>query len=156
MGISRFNKRAGQQHKIPGNIPVFHDLIVTPIRVNVKKKPASFPAGPGIIREYTFLYHQAAGVLLMSPHHTAKKHPRDPQLHLGSSAGQDKERNKEGERHHPMDHPTPHAAHHPQEKPVLSPRHDAHSHPHGDDLPDHTNPPSTIRPSKKMTQTGKS
>jgi hypothetical protein len=39
---------------------------------------------------------------------------------------------------------------------VLSSRHDAHSHPHGDELPAHTNPPSTIKPSKKMTKTGKS
>ena len=103
---------------------------------------------------YALLYQQTAGVLLMSPHPEPKKHPRDPQSHLGSSAGQDKERNTEGERHHPTN--TPHAAHHPQAKPVLSPRHDAHTHHHGDELPNHTNQPSTIRPSKKMTQTGKS
>ncbi|WP_048068387.1 hypothetical protein [Methanoregula boonei] len=90
----------------------------------------------------------------MSPHHDPKTHTRDPQSHRGSSAGQDQERNREGERHHPAN--PPHAAHHPQVKPVLSPRHDAHSRLHGDELPAHTNPPSTIRPSKKMTQTGQS
>jgi hypothetical protein len=90
----------------------------------------------------------------MSPRHEPRPHPRDPQSHLGSHDGQDKERNIEGEHHHPMD--PPHAAHRPQAKPALSPRHDAHSHPHGDELPAHTNPPSTIRPSKKMTKTGKS
>ncbi|RPI39838.1 MAG: isochorismatase family protein [Methanoregulaceae archaeon] len=44
----------------------------------------------------------------------------------------------------------------PQTKPALTPRHDAHTHPHGDELPDHTNPPSTIRPSRKITKIGKS
>ena len=92
----------------------------------------------------------------MSPRHEPKKHPHDPQSHLGSQSGQDKERHDEEKHHHPMDHPYPHAAHHPQAKPALPSRHDAHTHPHGDELPDHTNPPSTIRPSKKVTKTGKS
>ncbi|MDD1690737.1 MAG: hypothetical protein LUQ66_08760 [Methanoregula sp.] len=91
----------------------------------------------------------------MSPRHESQKKPRDPQSHLGSRAGQDKERNAEGERHHPMAHPTPHRAHKPQPKPALSPRHDTHSHPHGDELPAHTNPPGPIKPSKKTTKTGK-
>ena len=91
----------------------------------------------------------------MSPRHEPKKHPSDPQSHLGSQTGQDKERHDEEKHHHPMDHPYPHAAHHPQAKTVLHPRHDTHTHPHGDELPAHTNPPSPIRPSKKMTKTGK-
>jgi len=99
---------------------------------------------------------QTAGGIILSPRHEPKKHPGAPQLHLGSQTGQDKERHNEEEHHHPMDHPYPHAAHHPQAKPARTPRHDAHTHPHGDELPDHTNPPSTIRPSKKMTKTGKS
>jgi hypothetical protein len=40
-------------------------------------------------------------------------------------------------------------------KPALAHRHDTHSHPHGDELPAHTNPPGPIKPSKKMTKTGK-
>jgi PAS domain S-box-containing protein len=36
-----------------------------------------------------------------------------------------------------------HPTHHPQSRPVLTPRHDAHSHPHGDELPAHTNPPGS-------------
>ncbi len=41
-----------------------------------------------------------------------------------------------------------------KDKKVLPPRHDAHSHLHGDDLPEHTNAPSPIKPSKKMTKKG--
>jgi hypothetical protein len=52
--------------------------------------------------------------------------------------------------------PYPHAAHNPQAKAALPPRHDAHFHPHGDELPPPANPPSTIKPSKKITKTGKS
>lgn len=91
----------------------------------------------------------------MSPRHEPRKHPRDPQSHPGSQTGQDKERHDEEKHHHPMDHPYPHAAHHPQVKTALHARHDTHTHPHGDELPAHTNPPSAIRPSKKMTKTGK-
>ena len=104
---------------------------------------------------HTFLYQEVPGVLVMSPRHEPKKTPHDPQSHLGSHAGQDKERNDEGDKHHPLDHPLPHPAHHPQAKPALSPRHDAHSHPHGDELPAHTNSPGPLKPSKKMTKTGK-
>jgi len=92
----------------------------------------------------------------MSPRQDPKPKIRDPQFHLGSLPGQDKERENEDKRHHPMEHPQPHTAHHPQAKPALPPRHDAHSHPHGDKLPAHTNPPGPLKPSKKMTRTGKS
>ena len=92
----------------------------------------------------------------MSPRHEPKIHPRDPQTHTGAQTGQDKERNNEDDRVHPMAHPYPHPTHYPQDKRVLVPRHDAHSHPHGDELPAHTNPPGPLKPSKKMTQTGKS
>nr|WP_321353259.1 hypothetical protein [uncultured Methanoregula sp.] len=92
----------------------------------------------------------------MSPRHEPESHSRDPQSHPGSQTGQDKERHDEEEQHHPMANPHPHPAHHPQAKPVLPKRHDAHSHPHGDELPAHTNPPGPLKPSKKMTKTGKS
>ena len=92
----------------------------------------------------------------MSPRHEPQPHTRNPQPRLGLQTGQDKERNDEEDKHHPMDHPHPHPTHHPQEKAALSPRHDAHSHPHGDELPAHTNPPGPLKPSKKMTKTGKS
>ena len=92
----------------------------------------------------------------MSPRHEPKQHLRDPQSHLGSHAGQDKERNEDDAQHHPIDHLHPHPPHHPQAKPVLASRHDAHSHAHGDELPAHTNPPGPIKPSKKTTKSGKS
>ena len=91
----------------------------------------------------------------MSPRHEPKKQASDPQSHLGSPAGQDKDRHNEEKDHHPMSHAYPHPPHKPQVKPSVTPRHDTHSHPHGDDLPAHTNPPSTIKPSKKITKTGK-
>ncbi|MGA2917962.1 hypothetical protein [Methanoregula sp.] len=91
----------------------------------------------------------------MSPRHEHKPLPRDPPSHAGSHPSPDKERQIEDAGHHPMAHPLPHPAHHPVPKPALPPRHDAHSHPHGDELPAHTNPPGPIRPSKKLTKTGK-
>jgi hypothetical protein len=121
----------------------------------VKRKPeyemaaapcyeSALPTKSGIFkvfpRFHAFLYPQAAGVLRMSPRHEPQKNPREPQSHHGSQSGQDKERHLEEEHHHPMAHPYPHTAHHPQAKPSLPPRHDAHSNPHGDELPAHTNP----------------
>ncbi|MDD1694743.1 MAG: hypothetical protein LUQ71_08465 [Methanoregula sp.] len=88
----------------------------------------------------------------MSPRHEPKKHTGE---HPGTPAGQDKDRHEEEKEHHPMSHTYPHAAHKPQAVPTVTPRHNAHSHLHGDELPSHTNPPSTIRPSKKTTKTGK-
>lgn len=82
------------------------------------------------------------------------KNRRDSPNHRESRVSQDKERHDEENQHHPMDHPHPHPAHHPQHKPILTRRHDTHSHPHGDELPDHTNPPGPIKPSKKMTKKG--
>ena len=122
---------------------------MTGTRIKSKKNPVR-------LRCHALFYQQAEGVLAMSPRREPRPHPRDPQSHLGSQPGQDKERHKEEDRHHPMDHPHPHPAHHPQARPALPPRHDAHSHPHGDELPAHTNPPGPIKPSKKMTKTGKS
>jgi hypothetical protein len=54
-----------------------------------------------------------------------------------------------------MANPLPHPPHHPVKKPALAPRHETHTHPHWDELPAHTNPPSPIKPSKKLTKTGK-
>ena len=92
----------------------------------------------------------------MSPRHEPKSPTHEPQSHLGSQPGQDRERQEEEDRHHPMDHPHPHPAHRPQVKPTLPPRHDAHSHPHGDERLADTNPPggpSSL--SKKMTKNRK-
>ncbi|MGD0080127.1 MAG: hypothetical protein ABSB80_05715 [Methanoregula sp.] len=66
----------------------------------------------------------------------------------------DRERQLEDARHHPLDHPLPHPAHKTLKKPPLPPKHTPHSHPHGDELPAHTNPPGPIKPSKKVTRTG--
>jgi len=101
-------------------------------------------------------YHQER-VLIMSPRHRPDRqhdYPKSPQP--GSETSPDKDRQRELDQHHPMDHPHPHPRHHPQKKTDPSPRHNAHSHPHEDDLPSHTNPPGPIKPSKKMTKTGKS
>jgi hypothetical protein len=75
--------------------------------------------------------------------------------HLASHPGQDKERHIEEEKHHDLDPIHPGHIHHPQVRPALPPRHDTHTHPHGDELPAHTNPPGPIKPSKKLTRTGK-
>jgi len=75
-----------------------------------------------------------------------------PRLKAGPS--KNRERHLEDARHHPSDHPLPHPPHKSIKKPVLPPKHTPHSHPHGDELPSHTNAPGPIKPSKKMTKTG--
>ena len=75
-----------------------------------------------------------------------------PRLKAGPS--KNRERHLEDARHHPSDHPLPHPPHKTIKKPVLPPKHTPHSHPHGDELPPHTNPPGPIKPSKKITKTG--
>jgi hypothetical protein len=91
----------------------------------------------------------------MSPRHENKPQPRAAQPHAGSLPSHDRERHIEDSDHHPSAHPLPHPPHHPQAKPELPARHNSHSHPHGDELPAHTNPPGPIKPSKKLTKTGK-
>jgi hypothetical protein len=66
----------------------------------------------------------------------------------------DRKRHLEDTRHHPEENPLPHTKHKAIPKPSLPPRHTAHTRPHGDDLPAHTNPPGPIKPSKKVTKTG--
>jgi hypothetical protein len=91
----------------------------------------------------------------MSPRHEHKPSPRDPPTHHEAHPSQDRERQLEDAGHHPRTNPLPHPPHHPIPKAALPPRHDTHTHPHGDELPAHTNPPGPIKPSKKLTQTGK-
>jgi hypothetical protein len=111
----------------------------------------------------------------MSPRHIQNPTPHDHESHTGSHVGglasQDKDRHEEAGLHHTENHSHPHAPHHPlrkeidelnphpphvpQNKPVLPPRHDTHSHLHGDELPTHTNKPGPISPSKKMTKGGR-
>ncbi len=91
----------------------------------------------------------------MSPRHRPDRQPDYPKTpQPGAEDSPDKERQRQKDQHHPMDHPHPQAAHQSQKQPALPPRHNAHSHPHGDELPDHTNPPSPIKTSKKTTKTG--
>ena len=66
----------------------------------------------------------------------------------------DRERHREDARHHPAENPLPHREHKTIPKPAITPRHTPHSHPHGDELPAHTNPPGPIKPSKKVTKSG--
>ncbi|MGA2121130.1 MAG: hypothetical protein ABSG49_03700 [Methanoregula sp.] len=82
------------------------------------------------------------------PKETGKKVPPK------SGSGMDRGRHLEDARHHPLNHPLPHPEHKTLKKPPLPPKHTPHSHPHGDDLPAHTNPPGPIKPSKRMTKTG--
>jgi hypothetical protein len=109
------------------------------------------------------------------PRHTQTPTPHDHEAHTGTHvegglASQDKDRHEEDGLHHTENHGHPHAPHHPlrseidalnphpphqaQHKPTLPPRHDTHSHPHGDELPTHTNKPGPISPAKKMTKGG--
>ena len=77
----------------------------------------------------------------MSPRHGPDRqhgYPKSPQP--GSENSPDKDRQRDLDQHHPMDHPHPHPRHHPDE----------------DELPPLTNPPGPIKPSKKLTKTGKS
>ena len=83
---------------------------------------------------------------------TAGKSGTTPRLKTGPS--KNRERHLEDARHHPSEHPLPHPPHKTLKKPVLPHKHTPHSHPHGDELPPHTNPPGPIKPSKKMTKTG--
>ncbi|HXX55963.1 MAG TPA: hypothetical protein VEI81_07690 [Methanoregula sp.] len=110
----------------------------------------------------------------MSPRLTrrpaAHHHESHTGTHIGELSSHDRDRQLEDALHHPEDHSHPHKphypssfmirglspqhTHHPQHRPVLPPRHDTHSHPHGEDLPTHTNKPGPIKPTKRMTRTG--
>jgi len=90
----------------------------------------------------------------MATRHRPDRRPDYPKTPPSADISPDKARQEELDQHHPMDHPHPQAAHHPQNKPNLPPRHDTHSHLHGDELGYHTNQPGPIKPSKKITKTG--
>jgi hypothetical protein len=91
----------------------------------------------------------------MATRHRPDRRPEYPKTpRPGSETSPDEDRHRELDQHHPLDHPHPQPVHHPQKKTDLAPRHDAHSHLHGDELGYHTNPPGPIKPSKKITKTG--
>ncbi len=90
----------------------------------------------------------------MSPRRASPKENsgKNPPPKTGPS--KNRARHLEDARHHPAEHPLPHPPHKTMKKPTLAPKHTPHSHPHGDELPAHTNPPGPIKPSKKTTLTG--
>jgi len=88
----------------------------------------------------------------MSPRHKPEK--ADAGAPSRNGPGMDRARHLEDSRHHPLDNPIPHPEHKTIKKPVLPHKHTPHSHPHGDELPAHTNPPGPIKPSKKLTRPG--
>ena len=90
----------------------------------------------------------------MSPRQSSPKNKRDLQAPVKTGPGQDRDRQLEDSRHHPIARPLRHPDHKPIKKPMLAKKHTPHSHPHGDELPAHTNPPSPIKPAKKITKTG--
>ncbi|MDD1704736.1 MAG: hypothetical protein LUP97_05890 [Methanoregula sp.] len=110
----------------------------------------------------------------MSPRHQQKpaphRHITHSRTHLGVEGSMDMDRHDEDKLHHTENHEHPHQPKHPlrhtieelnpqpphttMHKPPLPPRHDTHSHPHGDELPPHTNKPGPIKPEKKLTRTG--
>ena len=92
--------------------------------------------------------------LTMSPRQSTPKDKRVAAPLEKAGPGQDRDRQLEDARHHPIARPLPHPEHKPIKKPVLPKKHTPHSHPHGDELPAHTNQPSPIKPAKKITRTG--
>lgn len=92
--------------------------------------------------------------LIMSPRRQQQPGDRETKAPVKGGSSKNRERHLEDTRHHPLVHPLPHPKHKTLKKAPLPPRHTPHSHPHGEELPDHTNPPSPIKPSKKVTRTG--
>jgi hypothetical protein len=90
----------------------------------------------------------------MSPRQSTPKDVRDVKVQDKTGPGQDRDRQLEDARHHPVSQSLPHPEHKPIKKPTLPKKHTPHSRPHGDELPAHTNPPSPIKPAKKITRTG--
>jgi len=85
------------------------------------------------------------------PHQPENRGEKSP---VKGGSSKNRERHLDDNQHHPSVHPLPHPKKKPIKKAVLPPKHTPHSHLHGDELPDHTNPPGPIKPSKKMTKTG--
>jgi hypothetical protein len=90
----------------------------------------------------------------MSPRRATQKEKAGTRPPLKAGPSKNRARHLEDARHHPAEHTLPHAPHKAVKKPTLPPKHSPHSHPHGDELPAHTNPPGPIKPSKKITKTG--
>jgi hypothetical protein len=101
-----------------------------------------FPLSPGNI------------LLIMSPRRVPVPENVGKKALVKTGPSMDRERHLEDSRHHPTENTLPHPPHKTIKKPLLSPKHTPHSHPHGDELPAHTNPPGPIKPSKKITKTG--
>jgi hypothetical protein len=90
----------------------------------------------------------------MVPRKTDPKGDRPTSSRKRSGPGQDRLRDIEDRRHHGLKRGAPHAPHKPQKKPKLSPDHATHTRLAADELGPHLNPPSPIKPSKKITRTG--
>lgn len=90
----------------------------------------------------------------MSPRHPSQQGSASKRTAAQAGPSPDRRRHLEDSRHHPEEKPLPHRKHRTLQKPSLPLRHTPHSHPHGDELPAHTNPPGPIKPSKKVTRTG--
>jgi hypothetical protein len=90
----------------------------------------------------------------MSPRRASPKKKDTKKTAVKAGPSKDRERHLEDARHHPAENPLPHREHKTIPKPALPSRHTPHSHLHGDELPAHTNPPSQIKPSKKVTKPG--
>lgn len=91
----------------------------------------------------------------MSPRYVSPRNKGEAITAVKAGPSIDRERHLEDAHHHPVDHTLPHRKHKTIPKPALPPRHSPHTHPHGDELPAHTHQPGPIKPSKKMTKTGK-
>jgi hypothetical protein len=90
----------------------------------------------------------------MSPRQASPKKSSEKKSIVKAGPSKDRERHLEDARHHPAENPLPHSKHKTIPKSALPQRHTPHSHPHGEELPAHTNPPGPIKPSKKVTKTG--
>jgi hypothetical protein len=90
----------------------------------------------------------------MAPRKTDPKSGSPATVRKQPGPGQDRRRDLEDRRHHGLDLAKPHAPHKPVKKPKLSPDHTTHTRPPADELGPHVNPPSPIKPSKKITRTG--
>jgi len=90
----------------------------------------------------------------MPPRDPHQPENRETNTPVKGGSSKNRERHLGDNQHHPLDHPLPHPKHKTIKKAALPPKHTPHSHPHGDELPAHTNPPGPIKPSKKTTRTG--
>lgn len=100
-------------------------------------------------------FYYGSRIPVMSARHSSSQSKDKVKAAVKAGPSMDRERHLEDAQHHPMDHPLPHPKHKSIPKPTLPPKHTPHVHSHGDELPPHTNKPGPVKPSKKMTKTGK-